>query len=251
MILAAGYGTRLKPLTDKIPKALIKIDQTPLLELVIKKLIATGVTEIIINIHHHAEQIEFFLSKNKNFGICIELSRESKILGTGGGLKKAAYFFNDEKPFFLHNVDILSTINLTKMYQYHLKRNAMVTLALKNRKSSRFFIVDEQNFICGHENVSKQLRRLKRKPNGKIRLMPFCGIHVISPKIFNYFKQAGQFSIVDVYLDLMEKGFPVIGYQTDQFYWKDIGKLETLAEIQKELELRKIGIDELIKLKLS
>ncbi len=247
MILAAGYGTRLKPLTDKIPKALIEVNQTPLLELVIKKLVATGVTEIIINIHHHAEQIESFIREKKNFGIRIELSRESEILGTGGGLKKAAYFFDDNTSFFLHNVDILSTINLAEMYQYHNERNALVTLALKKRETKRFFVIDDNNFICGHEDISKKLRRMKRKPNGKIRLMPFCGIHVISPKIFDYFKQTGSCSIVDVYLDLIEKGLPVIGYQADQFYWKDIGKMEALEEVQKELSNGKIRLEILMK----
>lgn len=246
MILAAGYGTRLKPLTDEIPKALIEINHTPLLELVIKKLVATGVTEIIINIHHHAEQIESFIREKNDFGIRIKLSRESEILGTGGGLKKVAHFFDDGQPFILHNVDIISTINLAEMYQYHNERNALVTLALKKRETKRFFVIDDNNFICGHEDISKKLRRMKRKPIGKISLMPFCGIHVISPKIFDYFKKAGSFSIVDVYLDLIEKGLPVIGYQADQFYWKDIGKMEALEEVQKELERGRIQFEKLI-----
>ena len=247
MILAAGYGTRLKPLTDKIPKALIEVDQTPLLELVIKKLIATGVTEIIINIHHFAEQIKLFIKEKKYFGVHIEFSQESEILGTGGGLKKAAHFFDDNTSFFLYNVDILSTIDLSEMYQYHIKKNSFATLALKQRETKRYFVIDDNNFICGHENTSKKIRRMKRKPIGKVRLMPFCGIHVISPKIFEYLNQAGQFSIVDVYLDLIEKGLPVVGYQSDQFYWKDIGKIEALDQVKKEIELGKIRIDDLKK----
>ena len=247
MILAAGYGTRLKPLTEKIPKALIKIYDKPLLELVIRKLIATGVKEIIINVHHFAEQIEDFLNTENNFGIHIELSKESEILGTGGGLKKAAWFFDEKKPFFLHNVDILSTINLAEMYDFHLQKKSLATLALKQRQSKRFFILDENNFICGHEDVSKQRRRIKRNPAGEIRLMPFSGIHVISPQLFKFIERTGAFSIVDIYLDLIEKGLPVIGYRADKFFWKDIGKMNTLTEVKKEIEAGKIRFQELTK----
>ena len=246
MILAAGYGTRLKPLTNRTPKALIEINQTPLLELIIKKLIAAGVNEIIINVHHYAKQVVSFLKEKSNFDIQIEFSRENKILGTGGGLKHAAHFFNDKKPFFLHNVDILSTINLSEMYQYHLKRNALVTLALKKRETKRYFIVDEQNNICGHVDTSKKVNRLKRTPAGKTSLIPFCGIHVISPKIFDYFKHTGQFSIVDVYLDVIAYGLPVIGYPVDKNYWKDIGKLDTLEEVQDEIAKGVIRIEDLV-----
>ena len=244
MILAAGYGTRLKPLTNKTPKALIKINQTPLLELVILKLISAGVTEIIINVHHHAEQIISYIKEKRNFGIRIEFSKEAKILGTGGGLKQAAYFFDESEPLFLHNVDILSTINLSDMYQYHLKRNAIVTLALKQRETKRYFIVDEENNICGHADILKKNNRIKRSPEGKTSLIPFCGIHVISPNIFDYFEHTGQFSIVDVYLDLIANGLPVIGYSADKHYWKDIGKLDTLQKVQDEIAKGVIRIED-------
>ncbi len=247
MILAAGYGTRLKPLTSQKPKALIKINKIPLLQLVIQKLISAGVTEIIINTHHQANQIVTFLQEKNYFGIHIKLSHEPEILGTGGGLKKASYFFDDGQPFFLHNVDILSTINLAKMYEYHLNHHALATLAIQKRKSNRSFIVDSKNFICGHEDTDNQRTRVKRTPQGSSHLMAFCGIHVISPKIFDYIYETGRFSIVDVYLKLIESGFPIIGYPVDQFYWKDIGKLETLNEIQQDFDLAIIQIGALIK----
>jgi NDP-sugar pyrophosphorylase family protein len=235
MILAAGYGTRLRPITNDKPKALVAIDGIPLLQLIIHKLIATGVDEIIINVHHHADQIQAFLRNNRNFGIQIELSHEPEILGTGGGLKKASHFFNNDQPFFLHNVDILSTINLSQMYQYHLNHAAMATLAIQPRYTSRGFIVDEQDYICGHEDRDNQRTRLKRNPQGNSRSMAFCGIHIISPAIFQYIDETGRFSIIDVYLKLIEKGLPIIGYTADQFYWQDIGKLNTLNEINKGL----------------
>jgi NDP-sugar pyrophosphorylase family protein len=243
MILAAGYGTRLRPLTNDKPKALVEIDGIPLLQLIIHRLIATGADEIIINTHHLADRIQAFLENNHYFGIQIELSHESEILGTGGGLKKASYFFDNGQPFFLHNVDILSTINLSQMYQYHLNHAAIATLAIQQRYTSRGFIVDDQSYICGHEDKDNHRTRLKRNPQGKSRFMAFCGIHVISPAIFQYIDEKGRFSIVDVYLKLIEKGLPIIGYLVDQFYWQDIGKLDTLNEINKDITAGVIQLD--------
>jgi NDP-sugar pyrophosphorylase family protein len=233
MILAAGYGSRLRPITNDKPKALVEIDGIPLLQLIIHKLIAVGVDEIIINAHHLADQVMAFLEKNHYFGIRMELSHEPEILGTGGGLKKACYFFDNNQPFFLHNVDILSTINLSQMYQYHLNHAALATLAIQERETSRGFIIDDQENICGHEDKNNHRTRLKRAPQGKSRFMAFCGIHVISPEIFQHIDETGRFSIVDVYLKLIEQGLPIIGYPADQFYWQDIGKLNTLNEINK------------------
>jgi len=246
MILAAGYGTRLRPLTDEKPKALIAINGVPLLQFIIKKLIATGVSEIIINTHHLSDQIVNFIQKNSYFGIHIEFSHEPQILGTGGALNKVRYFFDDDRPFFLHNVDILSTINLAQMYQYHLDQKSLVTLALQHRETGRYFIVDDKNNICGHEDLDIQRTRLRRKPYGSSHLMAFCGIHVISPRIFNYIAESGRFSIIDVYLKLIEQGLPIVGFHADEFYWKDIGKLETLDEIKFELNNGIVGLDSLV-----
>lgn len=248
MILAAGYGTRLRPLTNHRPKALMEINGMPLLQLIILKLVATGVNEIIINTHHLSDQVEAFLQKNNYFGIRIELSPEPEILGTGGGLKQAGYFFDDNQPFFLHNVDILSTIDLKQMYQYHINHKAMATLAIQHRETSRCFIVNDKNYICGHEDRDNQRTRLKRAPQGTSHFMAFCGIHVISPKIFEFIKESGRFSIVDVYLNLIEQGFPIVGFPADQFYWQDIGKFETLEEVKCDLKNGRVQFDTLIKL---
>jgi NDP-sugar pyrophosphorylase family protein len=245
MILAAGYGTRLQPLTNHKPKALVEIDGIPMLQLIIVKLINTGVDEIIINTHHFADQIAVFLNSNNHFGIRIELSHENEILGTGGGLKKAEYFFDDNQPFFLHNVDILSTIDLKQMYRFHQEHKAMVTLAIQSRATSRGFIVDEQNVICGHEDKDNERIRLKRTPQGKSRFMAFCGIHIISSDIFQFMHEIGRFSIIDSYLKLIEQGFPIFGFPSDDFYWKDIGKLKTLDEIHQELNSGIIAIQNL------
>jgi len=235
MILAAGYGTRLQPLTNSKPKALVEIGGVPMLQLIIARLIKSGADEIIINTHHFAEQIAAFLHANNNFGIRVELSYEDEILGTGGGLKKASYFFDNDQPFILHNADILSTIDLKQMYRFHQDRGAMATLAIQARETSRGFIVDEQNVICGHADKDNQRTRFACVPQGKSRFMAFCGIHIISPEIFQYINETGRFSIIDTYLKLIEQGFPILGFPADGFYWRDIGKIETLNEIQHDI----------------
>ena len=164
MILAAGLGTRLKPLTNNLPKALVKIKGIPMLELLINKLKSTGVTDIIINVHHFASQIIDFIKANKSFGINIFFSDESDgLLDTGGAIKNASYFF-DDKSFFLHNVDVLSDINLLDLYRTHLNSGAMATLAVKNRPTSRLLLFDENTIWSVGKIISpKKLKWLKNR----------------------------------------------------------------------------------------
>jgi len=247
MILAAGYGTRLKPLTEKIPKALVKVSGVALLEIAIKKLISAGVSDIVVNTHHYAKQVESFINEKQQFGIKIVTSFEPEILGTGGGLKKAANFFNDNQPFLVHNVDIFSTIDLKKLIEFHKHKEALVTLAVKNRQVNRSFLIDEKNIICGHEDKIKKLRRIKRQPCGELRSVGFSGIHVISPEIFEHIDKDGYFSIIDVYLNQIEKDFMIFGYPTDEYYWKDIGKLNAIAEFEDDVKIGKIKKQDLMK----
>ncbi len=246
MILAAGYGTRLKPLTETIPKALIQVQNISLLELAIRKLIAAGIDEIVINVHHFAEQIINFLSIKKQFGIRIETSFEAEILGTGGGLKKVADFFNDDQPFFVHNVDVISTIDLRKMIRCHQEMNVLATLAVKLRKTNRYLLVDETNLICGHEDLIRQSVQIKRQPVGKLSRLGFGGISFLSPEIFHFMNQLGNFSMIDVYLELMARGEKIFAFRTDNNYWQDVGKLNTLQKIETDLATGVIKINELI-----
>jgi len=153
MILAAGLGTRLRPLTDNIPKALVELNGRTLLEITIERLKSFGITEIIVNVHHHAEKIAAFVNSKNNFGLRIELSREDDLLlDTGGGLKKAASFFQEEnsaEPFLLHNVDVLSTIDFRQMLAAHKKSSALATLAVQQRPSSRQLLFDDNGLLCG------------------------------------------------------------------------------------------------------
>ncbi|MFP4024865.1 MAG: NDP-sugar synthase [Thiohalospira sp.] len=222
MIFAAGKGTRLKPITDSIPKALVKINGVPMLERVILKLIKTGVDEIIINVHHFAQQIIDFLQEKNNFNIRIEISHEKDMLvDTGGGLKKASWFFNDNYPFIVHNVDIISNIDLTKMLEYHQQNNSLATLAVRERESSRYFLFNYQNQLCGWENV-KTGEVINYNPTNDNKKFAFSGIHIIHPEIFNYFPNDLSFSIIKTYLDLSQD-HPVIAYPHNHDFWFDIG----------------------------
>ncbi|MDY6799771.1 MAG: nucleotidyltransferase family protein [Bacteroidota bacterium] len=231
MIFAAGKGTRLQPFTDSMPKALVKINGIPMLERVIQKLIQSGVDEIIINVHHFAKQIIDFLEEKDHFGIRIEISNEeNELLDTGGGLKKASWFFNDNKPFIVHNVDILSNIDLVKILEYHQQNNALVTLAVRERKSSRYFLFNHQNRLCGWEHI-KTGEIINHNTSNKIKKFAFSGIHIINPEIFNYWPVLSKFSIVKTYLDLSHN-HPIMAFPHNQDYWFDIGKPDNLKEAE-------------------
>jgi len=242
MILAAGYGTRLKPLTNRLPKALVKIAGTTLLEIVISKLIKIGVSEIIINTHHFAEMMQQFLIEKKYFGIRIEISYEPTILGTGGGLKKALYFFDDEEPFILHNVDVISDIDLLEMIRYHKHNSALSTLAIQNRDTTRYLLFDSTNQLCGRRDVVSNKAELVKKPENAPQMVAFNGIHVLSPNIFKFMENEGFFSIIDTYLICAARGEKIMGFFMEDQYWKDVGKLPDLKAVERDIQKGKIII---------
>ncbi|MGB5531039.1 MAG: nucleotidyltransferase family protein [Ignavibacteriaceae bacterium] len=236
MILAAGLGTRLRPLTDSTPKALIKIKEFTLLELQIRKLESEGFNEIIINIHHFAEQIKEYL-KQKNFpGCSITISDESKkLLDTGGGLKKAAYFFSAAKPFLVYNVDILSDINLKKLLDYHMSSGTLATLAVRERKSSRKFLFDKENILLGWKNENANEQIIVSDTISDLVPLAFSGVQIIDPAIFKYFPDEDVFSIVDLYLSVAKKE-KINGYIHNKDNWLDLGKTESLNEAERVFE---------------
>src|SRR6202008_935968 len=154
MILAAGLGTRLRPLTDDRPKALVEVAGYTLLEITLRRLRQFGIREVIVNVHHFAEMVVDYLKKNHNFGMRIEISQEDVLLDTGGGLKKAAWFFledprNQSNPFLLHNVDVISSIDLGRLMQAHKENQSLATLAVQKRESSRQLLFDGRDQLCG------------------------------------------------------------------------------------------------------
>ncbi|HFB99164.1 MAG TPA: nucleotidyltransferase family protein [Phaeodactylibacter sp.] len=237
MIFAAGLGTRLRPLTDNQPKALVKINGKTLLEIVIQRLKKFGVQDMIINVHHHAQMIIDFLKSKNNFDLNIAISDETgMLLDTGGGLQKAAHFFEDGKPFIVHNVDILSNIDLGKMMDAHIQSGAIATLSTRHRATSRYLLFNKKNILYGWMNVRSGEMILSRKKKGKLSLRAFSGIHVIDPSIFDLMKKRkGKFSIIDVYLEVAAH-HKIIAYPHDKDVWLDVGKLESIEEAKKILK---------------
>lgn len=236
MILAAGLGTRLKPLTDSIPKALIKIKDHTLLELQIKKLKSQGFDEIIINVHHLSNQIIDFLKQNNNFGCRITLSDESdKLLDTGGGLKKASPFFSNGKPFLVYNVDIISDINLVKLFNVHTSTGGIATLAIKNRKSSRKFLFNSKNELCGWMNEKTKEKKVVKDENSSLNSFAFSGVQIIDPAIFKYFTDTDVFSLVELYLSGAKKE-KITGFIHNDDFWLDLGKKESIDDAESKFD---------------
>ncbi|MBD3587951.1 nucleotidyltransferase family protein [Bacteroides sp. GM023] len=239
MIFAAGLGSRLKPLTDTMPKALVPVAGRPMLEHVIVKLKASGFTEIVINIHHFGEQILDFLKANDNFGLTIHISDErALLLDTGGGVKKARSFFeNSNEPFLVHNVDILSDIDLKELYESHLQNGGVATLLASRRKTSRYLLFDTEKKLCGW--INKDTGQVKPEGFHYDELLyqeyAFSGIHVLSPSIFQWMdtpRWEGKFSIMDFYLATCQQ-IKFFGYLTENLQLIDIGKPETLAKAEE------------------
>jgi NDP-sugar pyrophosphorylase family protein len=238
MVLAAGLGTRLRPLTGDRPKALVTVAGRNMLEIVLARLRAAGVTEVIVNAHHFADQIEQFLTGGENFGMRVEISREAELLDTGGGLKHAAWFFLEdgpdrEAPFIVHNVDVISTIDLTRMIRAHTESFALATLAVAARDSSRQLILDQDGLLCGRRAGRDAHPELAR-PAKQTSQFAFSGIHVISPRIFSLMHESGAFSIIDAYLRLAAEGEKILAFRTDEYYWRDLGKPESIAAAERD-----------------
>jgi NDP-sugar pyrophosphorylase family protein len=231
MILAAGLGTRLGSLTASRPKALVELNGTPLLALVIQRLQLFGFDEIIINIHHFAEQIIQYLQRHNNFGLRISISDEREmLLDTGGGIKKAEWFFNNGQPFLVHNVDIISSIDLKALYQYHHDTQAMATLACKERSSSRYFLFDRQQRLCGWENNQTGEQKIAIPVSlDELQQMAFSGIHVIRPELLRQIRQTGAFSIIDIYLHLAASNL-INCFDICEADVTDVGKPEQLQQ---------------------
>jgi NDP-sugar pyrophosphorylase family protein len=252
MIFAAGLGTRLRPLTDTRPKALVEINGRTLLEITLTRLRTFGITEVIINVHHFADQVIDYLKSHKDFGMRIEISREEVLLDTGGGLKKAAWFFLEDparldEPFLLHNVDVLSTIDFARMLQFHKEHHALATLAVQGRETSRPLLFDDHLQLRGRRIadkdtlipippdavISSEARNLSSTP---LQPLAFSGIHLISPRLLPMLTEDGIFSIIPAYLRLAAQGQEILAFRADAYYWRDLGRPADLAQATIDLK---------------
>ena len=239
MILAAGLGTRLRPLTNDRPKALVEVAGRTLLEITLARLRTFGVSEVIVNVHHFADLVVAYLKTHDKFGMRIEVSREDVLLDTGGGLRKAGWFFlegsNRDEPFLLHNVDVISTIDLERMVQSHKQNKALATLAVQQRETSRYLLFDEQLRLCGRRAGRDQVPEIVR-PSARTQALAFSGIHVISPRLLTEMTEEGVFSIITSYLRLAGRGESIAAFRADEYYWRDLGKPADLQQAAQDLE---------------
>src|SRR5437763_14276222 len=238
IIVAAGLGTRLRPLTDDRPKSLVEIAGRTLLEITLARLRSFGIHDVIINAHHFADMIIDYLNANNNFGINIEVSREEVLLDTGGGLKKAAHFCpnnsaNADEPFLLHNVDVISTIDFGCMVEFHLENRALATLAVQDRQTSRYLLFDENLRLCGRQTGSHGPELVRQSQER--HPWAFSGIHVISSRLLGMMAEDGIFSIINSYLRLAGQGEKILAFRADQYYWRDVGTLENVQQAARDM----------------
>ena len=247
MVLAAGLGTRLRPITDNRPKALVEINGHTLLEITLSCLRSFGVREVIINVHHFADMIVDYLKAKKNFGMRVEISREDVLLDTGGGLKKAAWFLLEdsnrfEEPFLLHNVDVISTIDLGRMAQFHTENQALATLAVQARETTRYLLFDDHLRLCGRRSSGTAIpgcapqSTARQEPSPQLHALAFSGIHVVSARLLTMLTEEGAFSIITSYLRLAAQGENILAFRADDYYWRDIGKPADLAQAALDLQ---------------
>jgi NDP-sugar pyrophosphorylase family protein len=236
MIFAAGLGTRLNNETSDKPKALVEVGKKTLLQNAIEKLKKEGISEIAINVHHFSELVVSYLNEN-DFGINIHISNETnKLLDTGGGLKKAAKFLAGTEPILIYNVDIISNLSLNLLLDEHIKSNSLVTLAVRNRETQRYFKFDQSKQLVGWINKKTGETKISRHENFESSVeMAYSGIHIVQPEIFSLMPDTDKFSITDFYLELA-KTHPIKGYFDDSELWMDVGKPEQLEEARRLFE---------------
>jgi NDP-sugar pyrophosphorylase family protein len=245
MIMAAGLGTRLRPLTNDRPKALVEIAGRTLLEITLARLRTFGINEVIINVHHFANKVVDYLRTHRDFGMQIVISCEDVLLDTGGGLKKAAWFFlerpeSSNEPLILHNVDVLSTIDLRRMAEFHNEQRALATLAVQARKTSRYLLFDSSLTLCGRRSGEDGKPELVRAAS-KVEALAFSGIHVISPRLLPMLSEEGVFSIITSYLRLAAQEESIRAFRADEYYWRDLGKPENIAQAEEDIKSRIVG----------
>lgn len=234
MILAAGLGTRLRPLTDRVPKALVEVGGAPVLEQVAARLIAAGARRLVINTHHLGERIRAYVEARGGWGVEVRFSEEREVaLETGGGLLAAfrSGILEAGAPFLLHNADILTDMPLGEMYARHLERRPLATLAVMERETRRYLLFDGEGLL-GRVDEGKGIHVEVRAPVGRVERLAFGGIHVVDDRFPRLVTESGAFSILDPYLRLVAAGERVEAFRVDAFRWIDIGKPEQLREAQ-------------------
>jgi NDP-sugar pyrophosphorylase family protein len=235
MVLAAGVGSRLRPLTDRTPKPLVAVGGRPMIETVLRRLRAAGVREVVVNTFHLADELENWLGDHADLGLRIAISREAQLLDTGGGLKQAAWFFDDGRPFFVHNADVLTDLDLGRLYAAHRNGGALATLAVRERPASRLLLFDAHDQLCGWERPETGERTWAAEPVAAVQRLGFDGIQVLSPDFLGALTEEGAFSLTSAYLRLAAAGRRIAAFRADGGFWSDVGSQEKLAAAEQHV----------------
>jgi len=238
-LLAAGLGTRLQEHTHDKPKALVSLAGKPLLQHAIERLKSFGISDITINVFHFAEQVISFIEKNQSFGVNIRVSDErDQLLDTGGGLKKASSLLKGNEPILIYNVDVISNLDLNLLLNYHLQHNALATLVVRPRETSRYLMFDPNLQLAGWKNFGNGESRISRPGSFEnARPLAFSGIHIIQPKMLELITEEGKFPIIDLYLRLA-KNHAIKAFVDNSTIWMDVGKPDQLRAAEMLFRLK-------------
>ncbi len=233
MIYTGGLESRMQPGSSDEPRALVEINGEPLLGMLIRRLADKGFDDIIVNVHHFAGRIHEFL-RNRDFGnVSVKISEEtSLVLDSGGGLKKVAGFFDNNRPFLVYNLEVLSDVDLDLLYQRHTSSGALATLVVRERGSTRFMLFDDDMRLCGWQNLETGETSVYRGSPRNMRKLAFSRIQVISPLLLSLINERGAFSLVDIYLRLA-KDHTITGYADNESIWMDLARKEGIIEAEK------------------
>lgn len=232
MIFSAGLGTRFKPWTDQHPKALALVNGKSLLQRNIEYLQKYGITDVVVNVHHFADQIKEAIKKNKGWGSNVIVSDETKqVLETGGGLLKARDLLESIEPFVTLNVDILTDLNLNKLFEFHTKRQPLISFGVTSRETSRYFLFDENDRLCGWRNTNTGEEKISVSTSNLVQKAYSCVV-IFQPEVFGLIKQTGKFSLTETYLDLAKENL-ILGYDHSGNKLVDVGKPESVAIAEK------------------
>lgn len=238
MILAAGFGTRLRPMTERRPKALVELAGEPLIAHLLRRLSYEGFTEVAINLHHEAAQLAEYLSCFSCGPLKLHLSFEEEILDTGGGIKKMVPLLGCSAPILVHNVDVLSDISFQSLYAFHHKHENCATLCVQDRKSKRYLVFDEQRLLSGRAWAGETEMAMVREPTGMLQCLAFNGIQIIDPQLFLRYP-SDKFSSVDLYLHAAAHGERIMGWRMEGNYWRDLGKPFDLQQAEEDIRQRR------------
>ncbi len=238
MILAAGFGTRLRPMTEKRPKALVELAGEPLIAHLLRRLIHEGFTEVAINLHHEAAQLADYLSRFSAGHLKLHLSFEEEILDTGGGIKKMVPLLGSAMPILVHNVDVLSDISFPSLYAFHHKHGNSATLCVQDRPSKRFLVFDERMLLSGRAWAGEAEMAMVREPTGMLQCLAFNGIQIIDPQLFLHYP-SDMFSSIDLYLHAAAHGDRIMGWRMAGNYWRDLGKPVDLQQAEEDIRQRR------------